>query len=500
MISRAQVQQILNTLPIGYYTKKNIPVTLEDTPSSYCDIMNQKIVISYTQLQPIIEKIESKTSSFDLEESIRCMLYHEVSHAFLTPKTLEPSNIINIFEDERIETLLKKYYKKVNFKKFVVEVNDFHNEKPVNVQDYFYQIVRYRIGKKKLVDKVNEIIKRYANLNLESPRGLSYNYMSEIRKFYNDVEDDWWSSKKKEEKTYTELPKEATSFADSDDSLESKESEKHNTEFDSSEEINDETLNGKAASFEDSEDDKEVFTKVSLPDIAKKLENKYFDKSFDDSLKLILSNIRSNKNKNSSAINSYSGIFDPRSTIREDYKFFVQKNRLGNVKQYSKMHLNLFIDVSGSFFYSEDTVNQMLYSLLRFEKIEPSFSFDLVTMEIGEKLQPKNERRIECNGGNYLDKEIFTIYNKLQLKDAINYNIVLFDGDALTDVPRSVYFSEAVKNFKAFDHQNTTIISSNSNKSYLERANCNSLKKIFTDEYSSKLKENILNTLQFFAR
>ena len=60
---------------------------------------------------------------------------------------------------------------------------------------------------------------------------------------------------------------------------------------------------------------------------------------------------------NGSAINAYSGVFDPRSVGRQDYKYFIQKNRAGNVKRFSKIKLNLFIDDSGSFKDSENVVN-----------------------------------------------------------------------------------------------------------------------------------------------
>ena len=73
--------------------------------------------------------------------------------------------------------------------------------------------------------------------------------------------------------------------------------------------------------------------------------------------------------KNSAAINAYSGVFDPRSTIRDDYKFFLQSNRVGHQKAFSKMKLNLFIDRSGSFYPSVPMVNKIIYALQKIEKI-----------------------------------------------------------------------------------------------------------------------------------
>lgn len=464
MISINQVKKILNTLPIGYYIKKDVPVELSETSdSSYCDVMNEKIVISYSQIKSVLDKLSPEDP--EVENNIRCILYHEVSHAFLTPTTLEADYASNVFEDERIETLLKSYYKRVDFKKFVKEINNYHGEPPKNGNEAFYQTVRYRVGKKEFVDRVDKIINKYKDISKISKPIVVNDYYLDILNLYNDITKDFKELSKKD---------------------------KIKQEYS----IGNLNLPGEGENQE--KEEQSSAPQIDLSSIAKSVLNDYYNKNIDDKLNFIFSNIKSHKTQNGSAINSYSGVFNPRSVMRDDYKYFVQKNRLGKVRAYSKFHLNLFIDVSGSFYFSEKIVNQMLFSLTKFEKSEPSFSFDLVTMWIGEELKPKNDRKIKCGGGNYLDKEIFDIYNKLQYNDCQNYNIVLFDGDALSD---SYNIRRDLMNFKAFDHKNTAIISDDENEGYINRAGCTQCKTIFiNNHYADKLIDQVMQTLNLLIR
>ena len=220
------------------------------------------------------------------------------------------------------------------------------------------------------------------------------------------------------------------------------------------------------------------------------------DKELLNGVNSILSRISNNKKRNGSAMNAYSGRFDVRSTLRDDCKFFVQANRTGHIKQFSKTHLNLFIDVSGSFCKHQTTTNSLLYALKEFEKQNTNFEFDVVVMQVGERLLDRDHREIECGGGNWLDDEIKDIFKKLQFGGYDNYNIVLFDGNALTDYWLGYDKAEAIKNFKAFDVSNCTFISDFKNERYVNSAKCKSMKTIFTADYVNEFKKNIFKALQ----
>ena len=70
-ISKAQVETILKTLPIGYYIGRNIKVSLSETEEcSFYDQINDEILISYQQLlKPFqaVEKVEDVEVVIDYE-------------------------------------------------------------------------------------------------------------------------------------------------------------------------------------------------------------------------------------------------------------------------------------------------------------------------------------------------------------------------------------------------------------------------------------------------
>ena len=195
-ITFAQTEKILKTLPIGYYIKRNIDTKLDNCEASYYDMMNDKIVVSFQQVQ---KSLESISDIENLEYAIRCLLYHETSHAFLTPKDLAQIatnnyldfDILNIFEDERIETILKDFYLNVNFKSFIRQINHYNGETPESALEMFYQIVRYRVGPKEFTDKVQEIIYNYQQLIDYYEKAC---YIRDIKQLYEDISDLFFTS------------------------------------------------------------------------------------------------------------------------------------------------------------------------------------------------------------------------------------------------------------------------------------------------------------------
>ena len=76
MIQFNEAEKLLQQLPVAFYLKRKLDVKLDYANTSYIDIYNNKLVVSYNQL--------ANLSTAD-EKDVRCCLYHEVSHAFLTP-------------------------------------------------------------------------------------------------------------------------------------------------------------------------------------------------------------------------------------------------------------------------------------------------------------------------------------------------------------------------------------------------------------------------------
>lgn len=142
-------QDVLKTLPVGYYLGHPVSLRLDPTgDSTYIELDCERVTVSYKN---ICTALENAPDDIDPEPIIRALLYHEISHALLTPRGLLSTansdliykccsrykngtdkaayirdhvhDIINIFEDERIETTCRNYYMNVDFKRLVVLLN-----------------------------------------------------------------------------------------------------------------------------------------------------------------------------------------------------------------------------------------------------------------------------------------------------------------------------------------------------------------------------------------
>ncbi len=459
MIQFNEAEKLLQQLPVAFYLKRKLDVKLDYANTSYIDIYNNKLVVSYNQL--------TELSTAD-EKDVRCCLYHEVSHAFLTPLKLKMNDILNIFEDERIETICKNYYLDTDFKSFCFKINNYNGQLPKDERQLFYQIVRFRKGPQQFVDKVDEIIAKYFKLNRDSAYTCCNEYYNDVIAFWNEVVAHW--------NQYACQNEEDASKNNAQSNQSNNENVQEN-QFDAQSAI-DNAIKNLDSQF-----------------------NALIDENFQNSINQILfSKVKATK-MNGSAINAYSGVFDSRSVGRQDYKYFVQKNRAGNVKRFSKIKLNLFIDDSGSFGSSENVVNKMLYNLIQLEKKTTDFEFDVVVMDVGERLLKKNARKIKCSSCNMLDKNIFKLFEAVQSKNATNINIAMFDGFAFSDLNYSSYstrnklYNENRSNFKAFNKANTIIISNQSNKKDIKEF-CPSAKKIIeSKDYAKLLINNIVKNL-----
>lgn len=517
-----EIENILKTLPVGYYIGRNVPLKLTNENGSYYVPMDDEAYISYPMLNNVMTKIESKLNDENIERLTRTLTYHEISHAFITPKSLNINKIVNVFEDERIESMCRNYYKGVDFKELLMLINDW-DEKTEPAHDtafsVWYSLVRYHFGKPHFIIKVAALLKKYRKLHRFSDYWSSYNYKNEIMALYREVEEDFLKDELEKQRKAEEEAKAADeeeqqndntgmSMNAGDDNDAEKSDEMNETESDSvgqsEEELSPEELREKQLeeqlnemSDEELQELFENITRAADEEVKKLFENSqvYVNPGIQERLaNIILANKKVTKS-NASAINAYSGVFDPRSVIRDDYKWFVQQNRQGNVKQFSKIKLNLFIDNSGSFYSNKTIVNQLLFALKKLEQQEPNFTFDLITMNTRFELKKKNERELHCDGGNDIPAYAEGIIKKVQDRQSMNYNIVLFDGDALS-VPTE---GRSGKQFKRFNMPNTVMILEDSNRKYAETY-CKGIKRIYTRRYATELIDQVCVALRFLLK
>lgn len=541
MVSIEKVRNILKTLPIGYYLGRKITLTLDDSDKSYYDSFNDLINVGY-QLLPCANDEYSITDE-EAEQDIRCMLYHEISHVLATPDVMSHisysgfkikedyesrfnalrrnkiHSILNIFEDERIETLFKHFFLHVNFKEYVKKVN--HYEKWVEPKDTdmaFYQIVRFNDGPKQFVNQVFEIINNSKAILRFASEYESYQYFSQVINLYFEIED-YYKTKSSEEDDPEETTEESeigtisnkkSGDGDSKEELDGEESSTCSVKVD---------LNATNSTKEGSEliSEKElekIINKIdnAIDEIKDKLKTRilssgsdYLNKSLDKQVNEIILNAKRKKGLTASSHQSHYGRVNPKYVGRkriEDYRW-CDKSLSGEKAGSSKLQLNLFVDISGSFGGSEWKINELLYTLNQLQRKNKDFVCRLVTMGDKNTLQDKITT-VRCCEGNYLLNEIIDIYKRCQGIGNTNYNIVVFDGDAQSfDYWGSTYANkmrlENEKAYSAWNHPNCVIISDPSNQDKFDKW-APAAKRIYTYSYVSKLEENIIKALKMLFK
>ena len=556
-ITFPQVEGIFNTLPIGYYAGRKIPCALsKDCPSSYYDPFNDQIVISFIMIADAVSRMDEEID--DIESIIRGLLYHEVSHVFLTPANLKDGrnkkysnglssfDVINIVEDERIETLCGSLYMNTNFRRNIILLNNWHGEKATDSSSAFYHLVRFHQGTEKWIERLNVFIRRYRNINATSEYNNVNYYRKAIINFYenfikefeknpeeftnpeeNGSESNDSESNDSESSSSSSSSSSMSNLSDEkDDSEDEKDSKSGNDDMNNGEDESDETtdtsVNKSSSNNEDEDSDEtkndvvdkdeenkannldELLDKIIefnefnisneiFKEIANKIITHYVDDSLTAKLDMIIANKLKKQSQNGSAIASYSGRFNPRSVVREDYRWWAQRNREGHIKHFSKVHFNLFIDNSGSFWRNDEKMNIFIRTLARIK--DPNFSFDIITINTKIVEWEGNSKIFVSDGGNCLSPKIAEVIRRHTPPATNVYNIVLFDGDAHSDDGYGRGYGD-VEPFKFFDNANTILITDDSNETYIKKANMSKANIKYVDNYCDEFISSICSLLE----
>lgn len=496
----ARVEDVLKTLPIGYYFGAKADVKLVNGPNTYCAPDRNEICISYPTIAGLLKDLKTD-DPHQLEKDIRCLLYHEVSHLILTPKALlhTPSlqsyhfsdpiiyaaylksssydsvrkTVENIVEDQRIETMLQDYFFDVDFKEFNIRLNAGMPETPRTAEDLLFMAVILRKGPAELVEAADALINK-SSAFVSMNAGDVCRYCADIFALWHKAVKLFEGASDKKKEDFPTKKKEGSSAKKKEDAPARPAPVSNNT------------------------------LKHSLFEQVEKRLTDGLDMSTSAAIDKIIKKAISKKGVTGSSSIGYSGLVDPRSTGNRDYRWFVKPTGDSSGK-FSKVKLNLFIDVSGSFVDSQRIINNVIRGLIAAENNYHDFSFDVVKMghccyqknEIGTMasnyVAPKDKRYVSCFGGNLFDKTIVPCFKAVQDPTARNYNIVVFDGDAWSDSRNK---SEDQRYIKVFNNPATTIISDVSNKPQIE-TRCKLSKNIFVkSNYAGLLKDNVLRTLE----
>lgn len=467
-----EVVEILKTLPIGYYAGRDIEVVFSTTEeTSFYSVLEDKITFS---LQNIFTALEN-SDSIELETAVRTVLYHETAHAILTPEHLKVTDIINIFEDERIETLLEDFFMNTNFKGNIKAICNYQGEKPTSLDEAFFFLVRFRQGRKELLEEVERIIYDFSALNRQTNSWWDIElYKDSIKNLYDALKKDY----KDNEQAYQNW-----------NLNESNELQGDLTDFKTRQISNGSSLESDKRDF--AEQIREMLENSEHSGKGEKIFKcgacSYVDTALIQKIERIFEKFNK-RNNSGSAITNYSGVLNPRLCGNSDYRFFERKAIAKGQNKFGSLHLNLFIDVSGSFYPNKEVVNRLLKALEIISKKNSDFTFDVVHCEVGEQLKKGKEIYIEPGGGNRLTFGIVEIYKELQKPNTMNYNIFLFDGDAYPQKQRRI------TPFKALDFSNCAFISDSDNEEFLAK-NTKS-KVIITEKYVDELYKNVFEILE----
>lgn len=500
-ITYNQVKKILDTLPIGYYLGHSIPpVKLsKESDSTYIDQITEEITVSFKNVQTMLQ---NAPDDIDVESVVRGLLYHEVSHAVLTPvmtfkedlatayvsyvdSTYElftvlrrayykkfnckipltiPKDIINIVEDERIETLLKDYYLNVDFRKNVVLLNGIADpEKELENADLLkrlFLVCRYHVGTQEELKSLTDSILYGRNITNQTREGTIRCYLDDIEMFAVTVLNNVKDPTQKENQQ-------------SSDNKESKDNQQNGTP--SPFEIND--------LFKDNPD-----MRKDPGEIRDKLKNATTNQeaaSCADRLNRIITSAMNKRKMRSGAHTAYAGNIDPRLCGNNDYRWFTKKSTTGNGKRFDKININLFCDNSGSFMDDEDNLNGLIVTILKLA--EQNKDLTVTTTHINKSIRrgTKEDMFVHCGGGTVLDDSIKTIYPSLQKPNATNWNVVVFDG-----------YCNKPENFSVFNHPNVIMVVDDSNRSTINTYCPQTRSKIITGDYAKEFEHTVLSLLE----
>ena len=477
-------KDILDTLPKAHYLKTNtIKVTLSVTSeTSYFDPIHFEIVVSFRNIAEALKGCEALTAEA-VEAAVRGFTYHEVSHAILTPTNLYgecnargvAKDLANVIEDERIETILAKYYLGVDFKALAKATLEYRE--PHSFEEWVFVGLRLR----KAPFGLDEMLREFGYF-MEASKGfhgegkdddyqarrLAYNvaeFVEKLRKIY------------KEHKEIEEAEKSAkgggsgeTAKGGSIDNIDEAEAKGEATEggktdgkggkksakggkgksgktaeVKEAEEQSDEDI----AKGDLSEEEAEKLVKAAAHEIETEAishggleetllhasRGKVNQEAKVGMLKAIVRN-KGLGHATAPTIASLNGKLNIKRYIKDQHltmKWFDKSLGDGDLqrKKAQKKVLNLWLDQSGSFQHCDKAVNQILMALDEIERTRDDFEFNLIKMTCTVKVVAKKSARYsDSHTGNALPvKKFAEVYSQVN-KTFQEVNIVLFDGKA----------------------------------------------------------------------
>lgn len=460
-----EMREIARTLPIGYYLGRKVPVLVEPGDEAYCNVVKGEIHIGIGLLQQAADQIDAADAAqWSREKLLRCLLYHECGHVLLTPKWVKEwynlpetpdgscdpdgAELVNIFEDERLEQMLSQAFLGVDFKGFVRLVHK--RGVKADRTGKFFKAVRLRQATPEISAAVDAAVQKLVWCNSQSDGltvdGKSYrDVLTELVNMIAPYSEQ--QQQQQEQPEQQEQPKDERADGGSEDKSEDGQSEdgsesKPEDEQESGEESGSDKgkPEDKSEDKPDEEDDKSGGdakgrepAKVNLPgDFLKSLVDKVFitpPSDVENTLRRFA--VRLSKRKGAQAAGRWSalhGKIDPRRDALDKERIFRRTSDVG-ASLMTSVHLTLWVDCSGSFYGSKDTLNQILAATSKAMAMSGGkLTVDVVKMGHFATVAAQRDWLIDPRSGNDIDASYTEAWRKTRRKDRSNIDIVVFDG------------------------------------------------------------------------
>lgn len=542
-----KTSEIIATIPLSYYTTTNeLSLTLDTRKQTSCICFNDKtIYIAFKNIKSAVDNLTATPSDRELEEIIRGLVYHEVSHALLTDaerikdarKTgLQYYNatLQNILEDERIETLLEHYYLRTNFKKnkrlilTAPSVEDMKKD---------FNAFVFGVARCDLMSEYYHYIKEFINKTKARPSAYRYynNITDTLYLLYTewlklkDQEQEQEEDQEQEENNEEQQPQEDAQEGDQEDEeptevdttpSDSEEEEEQEEEKEEEEEEETTSTTTEEQEQELTEEERQAIKETiksailgaRLNEVRKDfytpldrstLDNSLYNADAELKRKLIEIVARSGGLGQAKHYNGggYAGQFNFRNYLHDQarpqqtYRWFNTSTKKQNQATSKARKLNILLDNSGSFARNDQKASEILKALAELEEIT-NFEFRLFIHD--NKLQEvKGTHRVSfsntCDGGN----DCFCYDHDAELEEITKENtIFLIDGLLCY----SSGFERYAHNLRKLNNSKVIMILDDCTENHELFKDFNSCEKIYTRDYCGELSHNILKAFELLFK
>jgi len=552
-------RRVAKTLPISYYTKSttkiNVVLDEEGNGTSYIDLKKKEIHISLANIINSLKNVKDEdVAEQDTEMYIRSELYHELGHAMMTPTKLFDyihssleKNVVNIMEDERLETVLKDYFIGIDFKKSIMDLCEFTGQAPKSATDYFFHVVRFRhTDNEEHLRLVREFIDKWDHLKGDTFQeerqwwatdNESRDMVSDMMDTFKKIVADWMEEnepeKLKEELNNMGAKPEGQDMTNnvsggSDDlgdySEEDKQQAAVNAIINSGKGEDMEPVMGDGPTGEGgkswndmTDEEKEAAQKEALENAReqqgmtaegekksdkpgmgdaptlKAAVEKYDSKEFEAAFDKLFSTFDKRQKKNQDVYLGWQGKFNPRAlgkgTNHKTWKAFEKPSPQMGIKGKDSINLICVQDISGSYSSNDTVTNKIFNSLDKMEqRYGKIFGWNLITVNNRVEMKAKNEHIIQSGGGTSLDPVIYDYIKELEDPRKLNIYVALFDGGCFNG-----------ECFGALNKDTSVIIDSGDNENDIKRY-APKATMVITRDFTGQLFKELIKNLDKFLR